>query len=378
MHDAATTCKYPTHGWQRRRDRVKAAVVSIFVLLAGMLFVTPVAAARSGSPAWVCTGPSSLCGGGNCYTYTVTVHVYMTAGVSDGFVQISGIGDVGDGWSGQFNDCTNYNIAAVNIASGYAFWYWYGSMMYIDNALASSTFFTPVGNGVLILVLRQTGANNAWAGYIESTSTSFTSVTGTFTIPPSMSYVGNGLDPGICSIPPGAYNMEAYWVGIGGVNGGANGNGYNLWQAGVELFVSSSSYYVVAFYETYYMVNYKTGSGGYAQPMCYVSAHAGDTVKVKLSYGSGISSGSITVNQTPWPLPSQIFTPDTSTAEWAVESPLPWAAPNTSPVHFTGCSSSVYGDLQAPVYGWFTKDGYGYPLSPQMIAGANAFDVVYG
>lgn len=37
---------------------MKAAVVPIFVLLAGMLLVTPVAAARSGSPAWVCTGPS--------------------------------------------------------------------------------------------------------------------------------------------------------------------------------------------------------------------------------------------------------------------------------------------------------------------------------
>ncbi len=358
-------------------------VVFVFVLLVGMLFVTPVASARYASPSWVCTSPSPLCGGGNCYTYTVTVHVYMTAGVSDGFVYISGIGDVGNGYSGQFNECTNYNIAAVNVASGYAFWYWYGPYLYIDNPSASSTFFSPATNGVLVLVLRQTGANNPWAGYIESTSTSFTNVTGTFTIPTTMSYVGNGLDPGICSIPPGAYNMEAYWVGIGGVNGGANGNGYYLWQAGVTLYVRSSNYtpssYVIAWYETYYMVNYHTGSGGYAQPLCNVTPiHAGDSVKVQLSYGSGISSGSITVNQTSWRLPSPSFTPDTSTVEWAVESPNGWAAPNTGPVHFTGCSSSAYGDLQAPVYGWFTTDGYWHPLSPQTMFGANAFNVVYG
>ncbi len=365
-----------------RGDAAKAAVVFVFVLLAGMLFVTPVAAARSVSPDVVCTSPQPLCGGGNCYTYTVTVHVYTTAGVSDGSVLISGIGDVGDGWSGQFNGCTNYNIAADKIAAGYAFWYWYGPYMYIGNPSASSTFFTPATNGVLMLVLKHGPTINAteysgWAGYVESASLGFTSVTGTFKIPTSISYAGNGPNPGFpCGIPQDAYDFVGYWVGIGGFS-----NSY-LWQAGVDLFVRpSGAYYLLAFYETYYEINGTPPPAALPQYLCAVTIHAGDSIRIQLSYTPGInwgtSSGSITVNQTSWTLPTQNFTPDTSTAEWIVESPL-WAAPNTAPVHFTGCSNSRYGDLQAPILGVFTTDYYGHPLSPQTLIGANAFNVVYG
>ena len=359
---------------------MKAAALAILMLFVGMLFVTPVAAARSAStasPDVVCTIPQPSCGGGTCWTYTVTVHVYTTAGVSDGLVDISGIGDVGDGWSGPFNECSHYTIAADHIASGYAFWYWYGAELYVDNPNASSTFFSPETNGVLMLVLKQGPAISNWAGYTQSGS--FTSVTGTFKVPTSISYAGNGSNTGFpCGIPSDAYDFVGYWVGIGGMNGGANGNGYALWQAGVDLFVRpSGAYYPLAFYETYYEVNYNTGSGGYPHYMCNVAVHAGDTVKIQLSYGANISSGSITVNQTSWPFPSQSFRPDTSTAEWIVESP-DWAAPETGPVHFTGCSSSAHGDLQAPILGVFTTDAYDHPLSPQTIIGAYAFDVVYG
>ncbi len=382
----------------------KVGIFAIAVLFAGVLFATPLAAAST-NPDRIQPPP----GGGSCYWYTVTFHIYTgpqgQAGVD---VYYPSAGVFYDGQSGSFYSCTVYDIEPVNVNSQYyVFWYWYGSSVTIGNSLSSSTWFTPTGNGVLMLILKHgPGGGNTFAGYVEATTgnAALSSVQGTIMIPTSIAYYGNGhYTSGSdlpCSswMPADDYDLVTYWVGLGGWTTQANGG---LWQAGVDVWVRpSGNYYLLEWWEAINDSNALTTAGAPHWQCTGPFPSPGDKLSVSLAYSTssgscspaGYSVGTVTdtsnSNVAAFPF-NECFTPGTDTAEWLAEEPgvcssstgaaVPcWTSPNVSTETFSACSDSLYSNLLVGIEGEFMDDASGIPTSPQTLLSYTSFNVVHG
>ena len=143
-----------------------------------------------------------------------------------------------------------------------------------------------------------------WAGYMEQSSSAFTSIAGSFTVPTVLGTPTNSVSP---------------WVGIGGWNGDDD-----LIQAGVSAIGGNGSTSYEAWWET-------VGSIGSSQdlpPQDQFEATPGDTVNVNI-WQLGSSEWEVTLNDT---TSGQGFAAQVSysgtdeTGEWIVETPSGSAA----------------------------------------------------
>ncbi len=307
---------------------------------------------------------------------TITFYIYNGSGQID-----LGGTTYGNGQSTTVDSCDSYTLEAVNNASSQQFWYWYTTSGSVANQFTTlTTYYAGTANGALMLVPQNvipSGYVFNWAAYKESGS-GFTQAAGYFYIPSSISWVSTGeyVSSPPCGLPPDYYDLVTYWVGIGGVKGTQN-----LWQAGVFLLVSQSTYYTIEFYENYS----PTQSNPSPTYNCYAVLRntAGNEFQVLVNTGGGSPWGGIEdMTQgagTSWSFSIiGTFVPDTSTVEWVVEDPgAAWVLPNTNPVTFWGCSSSLYGNLVAPIGGMVGGSQFSQSSVPQPLTNATSFEVSY-
>ncbi len=130
-----------------------------------------------------------------------------------------------------------------------------------------------------------------WSGY-AATSGSFTSVSGTWTVP---------------NVNPDTTGMDAAWIGIGGINSN------DLIQAGTEAIVESGQVMYSAFWETLPDV---------VQPVP-LTINAGDQISVSITQ-QGTDTWQININDTTngqsWSN-SVTYRSSLSSAEWIEEAP---------------------------------------------------------
>lgn len=168
------------------------------------------------------------------------------------------------------------------------------------------------------LTVNSNATNAIWAGYVEQSSTAFTSVSGTFTVPTLQLSPQNDVMP---------------WVGIDGYGTS------DLIQAGVEAYVYPPA---APTYEAWWQTVGPTGSAQNITPQNEFNAAPGDTINVNI-WQLSVGEWEITLNDTTsgQGFATQVgYTGGDTTAEWIVETPA------NSPVTNYG-AISTFTNLQA-------------------------------
>lgn len=330
---------------------------------------------------------------------TLTTHIFN----GSASLKIGG-GTFGNGALGRIYIPDTVSLSAV-IPTGWSrldgsFGYWYTSLGSVASKFAPTTtiaFWSTNTTGDLNMVLNRT--NSTWGGLVVSAA-NVSSVAAEFVVPafkwagPSN---GGGSGTDACTNKPVPGEVLAIWEGIGFAGDALGPEGW-LWQAGIDLWLNSSTSapWVRVFAEespagftpecpVYADANdYFPSNDGIpgvaANPLTY-QPQVGDTIDVYLSVGhcaisGGYTCGNLTIKITHngasayWPSSSPgesypLPTPtDQTTAEWIEENPSvtsPFQMPSVAPVNFTKMAyNQAYGSASYVVwqqpYGSYTEE----------------------
>lgn len=194
-----------------------------------------------------------------------------------------------------------YGLTAILLQRGASVSQWTTNAGSLSNGSSNPTELDPSAAGTVSLIA---GWPN-WAGYVYSPITS--------------SGVVSAVS-GVITSPKNSQNSLTVWAGMGGMPA------TNLWQAGLRINATGGgSVTIVAFSE------YCPGVGGcynsyiHWSPQSFdLSIAAGDTFVVAVASSNGNSTFSIKDTSRPgtptWSGYNNVFTPDSHTGEWALES----------------------------------------------------------
>ncbi len=302
----------------------------------------------------------------------------------------------------------SFDQSAASQVLGQSLQSWYtnaGTVSYPMEYTATLNVFSGDSSGTTSVAMSQ--PLTGWGGYAES-GNDFTSATGTFVLPTTVTYNAGGQNG--ASSPT---DVVGFWVGIGGVNGQAD-----LWQAGVAITATSSSTSIYGFIEdadpeaesplppqySYQATDtfYYNSSAPFCDRASDVSTldlHLGDTVEVSVSYWNyGGASGYGTVGN--FSITDQTnggvwygiqmcldYAPDQTTADFIEEAPfqqnttseetfaavMPYLGVNQATLFenmVTNLGPSPYLTPEAPFIAqglcWYFPDGSSYYLAESL------------